>query len=67
MTDAVTEDCLVCNSSDSAKEQFAAAKVAEHVKEKAHRDETHQKWIDTHTTDGTLAEIRTALQSERKP
>lgn len=31
MTDTVEEDCPVCNSSDSAKAQFAAAKVAEHM------------------------------------
>lgn len=67
MTDAVTEDCPVCNSSNSAKEQFATAKVAEHVEEKARCDETHQEWIDEHTTNGTLAEIRTGLQSEQKP
>ena len=67
MTDAVTEDCPVCNSSDSVKEQFATAKVAKHVKEKAHRDQMHQEWIDTHTTNGTLAEIRSALEEHNRP
>lgn len=67
MTDAVTGDCPVCSSSNSAKEQFVTANVAEHVKEKPHRNETHQEWIDEHTTNGTLEEIRTALNSEQKP
>lgn len=67
MTDAVEENCPVCNSSENAKEQFATAKVAEHVKEKARRDETHQEWIDTHTTNGTLAEIREALTDHSRP
>ena len=67
MTDAVEEDCPVCNSSDSAKAQFATAKVAEHVKEKARRDETHRAWIDEHTTNGTLAEIRSALDEYSRP
>ena len=61
MTDAITEDCPVCNSSDSAKAQFATAKVAEHIKEKARRDETHQAWIDEHPANGTVPEIRSAL------
>lgn len=67
MTDAVEEDCPICNSSKSAKEQFATAKVAEHIKEKARRDETHREWIDTHTTNGTLAEIRDALTEHSRP
>ena len=67
MTDAVKEDCPVCNSSKSAKEQFATAKVAEHIQEKARRDETHQKWIETHTTNGTLSEIREALTEHSRP
>ena len=62
MTDAVTEDGPVCNSSDRAKEQFATAKVAKHVKEKA-----HQEWIDTYTTNGTLIEIRSALEEHNRP
>jgi len=67
MSDAVEEDCPVCNSSDSAKAQFATAKVAEHVKEKARRDDTHQEWIDTHTQNGTLSEIREALGVQGHP
>lgn len=67
MSDAVEEDCPVCNSSDSAKEQFATAKVAEHIKEKARHDETHQNWIDEHTTNGTLTEIRQALTEHTRP
>jgi large-conductance mechanosensitive channel len=51
----------------SAKARFATAKVAEHVKEKARRDETHQNWIDEHTTNGTLAEIRDALTEHTRP
>lgn len=50
MTAAVEEDCPICNSSDSAKAQFATAKVAEHIKKKARRDKTHRAWIDEHTT-----------------
>jgi len=67
MTDAVEEDCPVCNSPDSAKAQFATAKVAEHVREKAHRDDTHQEWIDKHTQNGTLSEIREALDEQGHP
>lgn len=64
---SVGEDCPVCNSSQSAKERFATAKVAEHVQEKAHRDDDHRAWIDEHTENGTLAEIRTALGDESPP
>lgn len=67
MTDAVEEDCHICNSSKNAKEQFATAKVAEHLKEKARRDEAHREWIDTRTTNGTLAEIREALTEHSRP
>lgn len=35
---AVEEDCPICTTSPSAKERFATAKVAEHIKEKARRD-----------------------------
>ena len=67
MTDAVEENCPICNSSDRAKAQFATAKVAEHIEEKARRDESHRVWIDTHTTNGTLSEIREALAEHRSP
>lgn len=67
MTDAVEEECPVCNSSDSAKAQFATVKVAEPVKKKARRDETHRAWIDEHTSNGTLAEIRSALDEHSRP
>jgi len=67
MTEAVNEDCPICNSSDSAKAQFAAAKVAEHIDRRARHDETHQNWIDEHTTTGTLAEIREALTEHTRP
>ena len=67
MSDAVEEDCPVCNSSQNAKEQFATAKVAEHVKEKARRDDTHREWVETHTANGTLSEIREALAEHSRP
>jgi hypothetical protein len=67
MIDAVEEDCPICNSSDSAKATFARAKVAEHLKEKARRDEDHREWINEHTTNGTLAEIREALGEHGRP
>lgn len=67
MTDAVEEDCPICNSSNTAKEQFATAKVAEHIREKARRDATHQDWIGEHTENGTLAEIRAALSEHDQP
>ena len=67
MTDAVEEDCPVCNPSKNAKEQFATAKVAEHIQEKARRDETHREWIEAHTTNGTLSEIREALTEHSHP
>ncbi|MDY7081823.1 MAG: hypothetical protein SXQ77_05305 [Halobacteria archaeon] len=60
------EDCPVCNSSQSAKakETFATAKVAEHIKEKARHndDDKHQEWVDEHTENGTLSEIRNSLR-----
>lgn len=59
---AVEEDCPVCNASETAKESFAAGKVAEHIKEKARRDETHRDWIEEHTDNGTPAEIKAALE-----
>lgn len=58
MTGPVEEDCPVGNSSKSAKERFAIAKVAEHVEKNARHDEAHQ-WVDAHTTNGTLAESTT--------
>lgn len=67
MTDANEEGCPVCNSSDNAKAEFTTAKVAEHIKEKARRDETHQNWIDEHATNGTLGEIREALTKQAGP
>ena len=67
MTDAVEEDCPVCNSSEGANAQFARAKVAEHLKEKARRDEAHRAWIDEHTSNRTLAEIRSALDEHNQP
>ncbi|MFT4921101.1 MAG: hypothetical protein ACI8XM_000296 [Haloarculaceae archaeon] len=66
MTDAVEEDCPICNSSDSAKATFARAKVAEHLKEKGRRDEDHREWINEHTTNGTLTEIRSALEENSR-
>jgi hypothetical protein len=67
MSGAVGEDCRVCNSSDSAKAQLATAKGAQHIKEKARHDETHQNWSNEHTTNGTLAEIREALTEQHRP
>jgi hypothetical protein len=67
MTGAVEEDCPICSSSDSAKAKFARVKVAEHLKERARRDEDHSEWIDEYTTNGTLAEIREALGEHGRP
>lgn len=64
---SVEEDCPICNSSQSAKERFATAKVAEHIKETPHSDGTHQEWIDRHTASGTLSEIRNALEDRSRP
>jgi hypothetical protein len=64
---APEEDCPICNASGSAKEQFARGKVAEHVKRKARHDDTHREWIDEHTDDGTLVEIRAALRRSSAP
>ncbi|MFB6220366.1 MAG: hypothetical protein ABEH90_02910 [Halolamina sp.] len=58
------DDCPVCRSSDSAKERFATAKVAEHLKENATIDTDHQEWIEEHTDNGELSEIRAALQGD---
>lgn len=58
------DDCPICNASSSAKEQFATAKVTEHIKTKARHDETHQAWLDEHTENGMLAEIRMALEQD---
>jgi hypothetical protein len=67
MTEAVEEDCPVCTASEGARERFAVAKVAEHIREKARRDGDHQAWIDEHTENGTLAEIREALADHGRP
>lgn len=64
---SVEEDCPICPDSESAKQTFATARVAEHLKEKARHDESHQEWIEEHTENGTLAEIRAALQREEHP
>lgn len=60
---SVEEDCPICNSSSSAKQRFAAAKVAEHIKAHAREHDGHRAWIGAHTDQGTLAEIREALAS----
>jgi hypothetical protein len=67
MPESVEEDCPICPSTQRAKERFAAAKVAEHIKEKARRDASHRVWIGEHTTNGTLAEIREALTEHGRP
>ena len=61
------ENCPICDSSQSAKETFAVAKVAEHINEKARHDDQHQTWINEHTENGTLAEIRAALSEHEQP
>lgn len=67
MTDAVEEDCPVCNGSDGASERFALATVAEHVRDAARRDEDHRSRIDEHTEDGTRVEIREAPAEAGRP
>ncbi|MFB6354183.1 MAG: hypothetical protein ABEJ92_08870 [Halobacteriales archaeon] len=57
----VEEDCPICNSSASAKQRFAVAKVAEHIDSRARKHDGHREWIAANTEDGTLAEIREAL------
>lgn len=57
--------CPVCNSSHESKERFARMTVAEHIKEKARHDEDHQEWIDKNTDNGSLSEIRNALNRQR--
>lgn len=63
---SVEEDCPVCNASQDAKRSFARAKVAEHLKERAAHDEDHDQWIEEHTENGTVAEIREALKSPQR-
>lgn len=67
MSEGIEADCPVCNASDGAKERFAAAKVAEHVRDKARHDDDHQAWIDEHTQNGTLSEIREVLAEQGHP
>ena len=64
---ATEEDCPVCNSSQSAKEQFARGKTAEHTEKKAQHDDSHREWVDEHTENGTLSEIRAALRDSDSP
>lgn len=59
---SLEDGCPVCNSSRSAKETFATAKVAEHIHEKARHDDRRNARIDDRTDDGSLAEIRAALR-----
>lgn len=58
---SVEEGCPICNSSSAAKQRFASAKVGEHVKDHAKEHDGHREWIEEHTENGTLAEIRKAL------
>jgi hypothetical protein len=51
------------NSSTFAKEQFAVAKGVEPIKEHAQTHDGHEAWIDALTENGTLSEIRTALEN----
>ncbi|RBI59731.1 hypothetical protein DMJ13_21635 [halophilic archaeon] len=67
MTNALEDDCLICYASQRAKGLFAVAKPAEHALEKARRDHNHRQWIDEHTTNGTFAEIRDALEQHGRP
>jgi len=61
---SVDDGCPVCNSSQRAKVTFAAANVAEDIHKKARRDDKHRQWVEKHTQDGTLGEIRAALNGE---
>ena len=64
---ATDESCPVCNSSRSAKEQFARGKVAEHIEENARHDDAHREWVEEHPESGTLSEIRAALRDGDSP
>jgi len=67
MPEPVEADCTICPSSRRAKERFVAAEVVEHIEGKARRDASHRTWIEEHTTNGTLAEIREALTEHGRP
>jgi hypothetical protein len=59
----VTDTCPICNTDyRDAAERIARRKVAEHIREKADRDEAHADWLAEHTAEGTAAEIRAALE-----
>lgn len=55
------DDYPVWNASGSANRTFARTKVAEYIKERASHDERPTRWVEKHTENGTLAEIRVAL------
>jgi hypothetical protein len=59
----MTDTCPICNTDyRDAAERIARRKVAEHIREKATRDEAHADWLAAHTDDGTESEIRAALE-----
>jgi len=61
MSEEATDGCPICNASSDAKATFAAAKVAEHIDEKASHDDDHREWVEEHTETGEIDEIRDAL------
>ncbi len=67
MTESNNGDCPLCNTSSETKEKIATAKLAEHIKEKARRDSAHNEWVEEHTANGKLSEIRAALVENDSP
>jgi hypothetical protein len=57
-----TSDCVVCGADyREAAAAIAKRRLAEHIREKARTDERHAEWVDRHTENGSIGEIRTAL------
>lgn len=67
MSESVEDDCPLCNTSMETKEKIATAKIAEHIKEKARRDQSHKEWVENHTGTGSVSEIRAALDEHDSP
>lgn len=62
MTISPSDTCPICNpDSENASERTAALKLADHITEKASRDEDHAAWLEENTDEGTETEAYQAL------
>lgn len=59
----MTGTCPVCNADYTDEDETITDRAtAAHIRERAARDERHREWVEEHTEEGTVEEIREALR-----